>query len=101
MDFNQNNIEESNGIEFNVRNSTTGYLKDHDNDLSTRLRPSNPDIQPRRKLTLKTKLFYSLGHVYNDLTVSIWFSYTLLYFKFQFNDSMSGSLLLIGYFTND
>ena len=97
MDVNQNNIQDSNGIEINVSDSnTSGYLKDFNNDLSKRLRPSYPDIPERRKLTLKTKIFYSLGHVYNDLTVSIWFSYTLLYFKFQFDDSLAGALILIG-----
>ena len=33
------------------------------------------------KLSLRTKIFYSLGHIYNDLTGSIWFSYTLLFFQ--------------------
>lgn len=86
------------GIEINVtRPQTNGYLKDVDTDLSARLRPTNDDIPLRPKLSFKTKLFYSVGHVYNDLTVSIWFSYTLLYFKFQFNDSLAGALILIGY----
>lgn len=47
-------------------------------------------------LTLKTKIFYSVGHVYNDLCASVWFSYTLLYFKLHFNDTVAGILLLLG-----
>ena len=98
MDISQSPIDEPGGIEINVRSSdTNGYLKDIDTDLSSRLRPINDDIPLRQKLSFKTKLFYSLGHVYNDLTVSIWFSYTLLYFKFQFDDSLAGALILIGY----
>lgn len=90
MDINQNNINDA------ENNLTTNYLKDVDSELSGKLRPLNPNSAIREKLTFKTKLFYSMGHIYNDLTVSIWFSYTLLYFKFQFTDSMAGSLLLIG-----
>jgi len=90
MDFNENNINDA------ENNSTTNYLKDVDSELSGRLRPLNPRSETREKLSLKTKLFYSVGHVYNDLTVSIWFSYTLLYFKFQFDDSLAGALILIG-----
>ena len=48
------------------------------------------------KLSWRVKFFYSLGHIYNDLIVSIWFSYTLLFFKFQFSGSLAGSLILLG-----
>lgn len=48
------------------------------------------------KLNRKTKLFYSFGHVYNDLCASIWFSYTLLYFKLSFDDTTAGLLLFLG-----
>ena len=48
------------------------------------------------QLTLKTRIFYSFGHIYNDLCASVWFSYTLLYFKLNFDDSIAGMLLLLG-----
>lgn len=64
---------------------------EHRNSTTSSIRSLNPPC-----LSLKTKFFYSLGHVYNDLTVSIWFSYTLLYFQFQFPGALSGSLILIG-----
>ncbi|CAG2101691.1 unnamed protein product [Medioppia subpectinata] len=106
MDFNQNtlddNIIHTEPLNDVTTGTTNGYLKDVDStDLSGRLRPSLASISPvRPKLPFKTKFFYSLGHIYNDLTVSIWFSYTLLYFKYQFDDSMAGALILIGQFAD-
>lgn len=52
--------------------------------------------EPLPSLSLKTRLFYSFGHVYNDLCASVWFSYTLLYFKLNFDDYTAGLLLLLG-----
>ena len=49
-----------------------------------------------QSLNWKTKLAYASGHVYNDLCASIWFSYTLLYFKLSFDDATAGLLLLFG-----
>ena len=48
------------------------------------------------ELNCQTRLFYSFGHIYNDLCASVWFSYTLLYFKLNFDDSIAGMLLLLG-----
>ncbi|XP_054159734.1 major facilitator superfamily domain-containing protein 12-like [Oppia nitens] len=79
----------SNDLTHNVKGSFKKLAK----SLST---PSHVSIKEEKKLSFTIKFFYSLGHIYNDLTVSIWFSYTLLIFKFQFSDSMAGALLLIG-----
>lgn len=57
-------------------------------------------LQPTPKLSWKVKFFYSLGHIYNDLIVSVWFSYTLLFFKFQFSGVLAGVLILVGQFAD-
>ena len=48
------------------------------------------------QLDTRTRIFYSFGHIYNDLCASVWFSYTLLYFKLNFDDSTAGMLLMMG-----
>lgn len=49
-------------------------------------------------LTLRTRITYSVGHVFNDLCASMWFTYLLVYqhFVLQFDNSIAGDLLLIG-----
>ena len=56
----------------------------------------NNETEKRTKLSLKTKLFFSVGHIYNDLCASIWFSYTLLFFKLHLECNYAGALLLLG-----
>lgn len=55
--------------------------------------PYQPDVVP-----LKTKLAYSVGHVLNDLSSSMWFSYLLVFYHriVMFNNASAGYLLLIG-----
>lgn len=50
------------------------------------------------KLPGRQKLAYSIGHVFNDLCASMWFTYLLLYFHFvlEFNNKLSGIILLVG-----
>jgi Na+/melibiose symporter-like transporter len=52
-----------------------------------------PDIVPR-----KIKFAYSVGHVLNDLTSSMWFSYILVFYHriVGFSNASAGYLLLIG-----
>ena len=50
----------------------------------------------RGKLSFKTKLCYSLGHVYNDMAVSIWFSFTLVFFEHRLPGVWSAALLMLG-----
>lgn len=85
-----------------------GYLKDHESQASSISENTDVNNNDRSnsltsaksllpgKLSLKTKFFYSLGHIYNDLTVSIWFSYTLLFFQYRFSGSLAGALILLG-----
>ena len=54
---------------------------------------SIPDVVPK-----KAKFAFSVGHVLNDLSASMWFSYLLVYYYgvVQFSNSYAGYLLLIG-----
>lgn len=47
-------------------------------------------------LSCPTKFGFSLGHFFNDMSSSVWFSYSLLFFKLYFSNSMAGALILIG-----
>ncbi|KAK7591093.1 hypothetical protein V9T40_002706 [Parthenolecanium corni] len=49
-------------------------------------------------LTRRTYLCYGVGHMLNDLTSAMWFSYLLLFLHYglQFSNSEAGLLLLIG-----
>jgi Na+/melibiose symporter-like transporter len=54
---------------------------------------SEPDVVSKR-----SKLAYSVGHVLNDLTSSMWFSYLLVFYHrvVMFTNAWAGYLLLIG-----
>jgi Na+/melibiose symporter-like transporter len=49
-------------------------------------------------LSWKLKICYGLGHVWNDLCASLWFTYLLLFMKFAlgFDENSAGVLMLIG-----
>ena len=51
-------------------------------------------------LPLLLKAAYALGHVFNDITAAMWFSYTLLFLQMVLGMSpaLSGVMLLIGEF---
>ncbi|OAD62523.1 Major facilitator superfamily domain-containing protein 12 [Eufriesea mexicana] len=51
-----------------------------------------------KKVSTATKAAYALGHVFNDLTAAMWFSYTLLYFQrvALLEPIIAGALLLLG-----
>ncbi|XP_074655672.1 major facilitator superfamily domain-containing protein 12-like [Tubulanus polymorphus] len=50
------------------------------------------------KLPFLRKLSFSVGHVMNDLCASIWFSYSLVYYRnvAQFSNYMAGYMMLLG-----
>ncbi|XP_057319545.1 major facilitator superfamily domain-containing protein 12-like [Microplitis mediator] len=50
------------------------------------------------KISISTKLSYSLGHIFNDLTAAMWFSYTLIYLQriAKLEPLSAGALLLLG-----
>ncbi|KAK7075196.1 Major facilitator superfamily domain-containing protein 12 [Halocaridina rubra] len=45
-----------------------------------------------------TKLSYGVGHVFNDLCASMWFTYLLIYYEkvLEFDPTMAGLVLLVG-----
>lgn len=51
-----------------------------------------------RKISTSTKIAYALGHIFNDLTAAMWFSYTLIYFQrvVLLEPIVAGGLLLLG-----
>ena len=54
------------------------------------------------RLTLAKKFSYGVGHVLNDLTASMWFSYLLIYLHrvVNFSNSLSGYMMLLGNFVD-
>ncbi|XP_071086621.1 major facilitator superfamily domain-containing protein 12-like isoform X1 [Haliotis cracherodii] len=50
------------------------------------------------KMSFMSRLSYGVGHVLNDLTASMWFSYLLIYLHQvkNFNNKLAGDLMLIG-----
>lgn len=50
------------------------------------------------KVSICTKLSYSLGHIFNDLAAAMWFSYTLIYLQriAKLEPLSAGGLLLLG-----
>lgn len=50
------------------------------------------------RLSLGKKLSYGVGHVLNDLSASMWFSYLLIYLHrvVYFKNSLSGYMMLLG-----
>ncbi|VDQ12198.1 unnamed protein product [Trichobilharzia regenti] len=49
-------------------------------------------------LIWRVRLSYAIGHVLNDLCASVWFTYTLVFFKFGIGipTSMAGLIILVG-----
>lgn len=54
--------------------------------------------RPRRRLHWVRKLAYGVGHVFNDLAASMWFTYLILFYHkvVQLDNALAGTLLLIG-----
>ncbi|KAF7256173.1 hypothetical protein EG68_06723 [Paragonimus skrjabini miyazakii] len=49
-------------------------------------------------LSWRVRLSYAVGHVLNDLCASVWFTYTLVFFKFGVNvpTTLAGTVVLVG-----
>ena len=63
------------------------------------VRPNiTPCTPPRRQLHWARKLSYGVGHVFNDLAASMWFTYLILFYHkvVQLDNALAGTLLLIG-----
>lgn len=50
------------------------------------------------QLNLSEKLSYGVGHILNDLTASMWFSYLLIYLNrvANFQNATAGYMMLLG-----
>ena len=59
---------------------------------------SSQRIITKQPMPLMQKFAYSVGHVLNDLTASMWFTYMIIYFHQvkNFNNALAGDLVLIG-----
>ena len=51
-------------------------------------------------MSLRKKLSYGVGHVLNDLSASMWFSYLLVYLHkvVIFENTVSGYMMLLGFY---
>ena len=58
----------------------------------------NINAQKKVPLTWRTRICFGVGHVLNDLTASMWFTYLLVYLHkvVKFSNTNAGTLLLIG-----
>lgn len=52
----------------------------------------------KKTLPWVTKVSYGVGHVFNDLCASMWFTYLLVFYQnvLQFSNTMAGLILLVG-----
>ncbi|XP_054163893.1 major facilitator superfamily domain-containing protein 12-like [Oppia nitens] len=87
-----------NSDEVNERSKNyVNRLTDDSSDGSVRSDETISDSSAKvSHLSWKTKIFFSFGHIYNDLCASIWFSYTLIFFQLQFNGTIASILILLG-----
>lgn len=71
----------------NNNNSDDGSIAVNDENAST--------------LSSSNKIGYGLGHVFNDLCATVWFSYTLLFLKDVLKmPTEAGSFMMLGQFTD-
>lgn len=80
-----------------VRSQTSGYYGssyEESNEVVERGRIK----PPLGHLPIYRKLAYGVGHVFNDMTASMWFTYLLLFYHMvvRINNTYAGLLLLIG-----
>lgn len=57
-----------------------------------------PTEEMRASLNFFEKIGYGLGHVFNDLSAGVWFSYTLLFLQgvLKMEGTMAGALVMMG-----
>lgn len=73
--------------------STDNSITPNDNNSM-----EQPNSKPVGTLNLIEKLGYGLGHVFNDLSAGVWFSYTLLFLQssIRISSVIAGGLVMIG-----
>ncbi|XP_050539812.1 major facilitator superfamily domain-containing protein 12-like isoform X1 [Daktulosphaira vitifoliae] len=69
-----------------------------DNEYDRLINDENPFIEEDESLSTNQKVCYGLGHVFNDITATIWFSYTLVFFQkvVGMSSTMAGFFLFFG-----
>lgn len=67
-------------------------------DESAMSDPGTELCRPPRRLGRVRKLAYGVGHVFNDMAASMWFTYLILFYHkvVQLDNALAGTLLLIG-----
>ena len=55
-------------------------------------------MSSKEKLNVVTKLGYGTGHILNDMSVTMWFSYFLLFFHnvIQMSNTNAGLIVMVG-----
>lgn len=55
-------------------------------------------MEEKKTMPWLTKLSYGVGHVFNDLCASMWFTYLLIFYEkvLQFDPTVAGLVLLVG-----
>lgn len=72
-------------------------LNNDKNDCEESLKVENKLDEKVSTLNFLEKLGFSLGHVFNDLCATVWFSYTLLFFKHVLRmPNEAGSFMMLG-----
>ncbi|VDK51156.1 unnamed protein product [Anisakis simplex] len=71
---------------------------------STRVLVHETTVEPinDRDISMLHMIGYGIGHFYNDLCASMWFTYLMLFFEkvLNFKSSLAGALMLIGQVTD-
>lgn len=74
----------------NDQNTTNTIVNGHN--------PVDDMSQYKSSLSFFEKVGYGLGHVYNDLSAGVWFSYTLLFLQgaLGMSSPIAGTLVMVG-----
>lgn len=69
-----------------------------DNEHDRLINGENLFSEEDESLSINQKIFYGLGHVFNDITATIWFSYTLVFLQkvVGMSSTMAGFFLFFG-----
>lgn len=74
----------------------------HDVSASHSAGAASVTSKPARRLPFLRKLAYGVGHVFNDMSSCMWFTYLIIFFQrvVKFNDISAGLLFLVGEIAN-
>ncbi|KAK3759213.1 hypothetical protein RRG08_054934 [Elysia crispata] len=94
--------ESSNGDSCYGDSTQNSTYRDNIDDLKATVSLNDADDHSARALTNFQRFSYGVGHVLNDLTASMWFSYLLIFLQKvdRFENVLAGNLMLIGQVTD-